>query len=509
MLLDARNATEVPEFLQSEVVIVGAGTVGLFLAEHLIRANKTVLLVDSGGRVADTQRAGDTAVSSGKDLKGLTLGRAFGLGGTSTLWGGQLVEFDEVDLTRGGRQWPIDYAELQRWYRHVYAFLELNDRQSNSAYRRKFGNELDAQGDLERFFTHWLPQPNFAVLFRRSIMSHPLLRIVLNATVNDIAFDESRATLLRARTGDGRTIRVAGTHFVFAAGTIETSRFFLSTQRRPGVPWASNGQVGTYFQDHLGGKIGSVHVKNEQKFRDYFENCFHGGVKLQPRLRLAPHVRKTVSSGVCGYFDFRSSLREKLDNVKFLAKTLGSGASFSRWVTLPADLWSLGRTLYPVALRYARDHRVLALFDRGLEFHVQAEQIPMMESSIRLADEEAQADGLCRAVVDWKVDGAEVGNIRDFARRADEYLRNSGIGRIELSEDELKISQLDDTYHQCGGMCMGASASDGVVDADCRVWGVPNVYVAGASVLPSSSYANSTLTALALAGRLSARLVEA
>jgi choline dehydrogenase-like flavoprotein len=65
---------------------------------------------------------------------------------------------------------------------------------------------------------------------------------------------------------------------------------------------------------------------------------------------------------------------------------------------------------------------------------------------------------------------------------------------------------LSDTAHQCGGLLMSATPDRGVTDPNCRVWNTDNVYVAGASVFPSSSYANCTLTALALTARLADRV---
>ena len=53
---------------------------------------------------------------------------------------------------------------------------------------------------------------------------------------------------------------------------------------------------------------------------------------------------------------------------------------------------------------------------------------------------------------------------------------------------------------------MAASAHEGVVDADCAVHGVPNLYVASAAVFPTSSHANPTLTIVALALRLADHL---
>lgn len=511
MLLDARNSEEVPDHMHAHIVIVGAGTVGLFLAMSLIRAKIPVVLIETGGRVAQTNQSGQTAVSLGKSQNGLTLGRAFGLGGTSTLWGGQLAEFDQFDLTARGRQWPVDYSELRRWYEQVYAFFDINSREPVANYRRRFGNESELESDVERFFTLWLPQPNFAALFRTEIVSSPLLKVVLNATANDISFEASGAKLVRARAHGGREFKISGQNFVFASGTIETSRFFLTTQRRSDVPWKHNEHIGTYFQDHLGGKVGNIRVMDEKKFRDYFENCFVSGVKLQPKLRFAPTVRSSTSSGVCGFFNFQSKLSENIANLKFLIRAFRSGTKFSAFKTLPADFWSLGLALFPLAVRYARDRRVLAFFDRALEFHVQAEQIPTPDSVIRLLNEEPRSDGLFRAAVHWKIDGGEILNIRDFARRAGAYLHQNGIANIEIDERLLRgdgsmTAQFSDTYHQCGGMCMSASASAGVVDPDCRVWGASNVYVAGASVFPTSSHANCTLTALALTRRLASVL---
>ena len=54
---------------------------------------------------------------------------------------------------------------------------------------------------------------------------------------------------------------------------------------------------------------------------------------------------------------------------------------------------------------------------------------------------------------------------------------------------------------------MGQSASTSVVDADCRVHGYDNLFVAGSSVFPSGGgSANPTLTIVALALRLADRL---
>ena len=48
---------------------------------------------------------------------------------------------------------------------------------------------------------------------------------------------------------------------------------------------------------------------------------------------------------------------------------------------------------------------------------------------------------------------------------------------------------------------MGSDPARSVVDANCRVHGYANLYVAGGSVFPTSGWANPTLTIVALALR--------
>jgi choline dehydrogenase-like flavoprotein len=76
------------------------------------------------------------------------------------------------------------------------------------------------------------------------------------------------------------------------------------------------------------------------------------------------------------------------------------------------------------------------------------------------------------------------------------------------SGDLAVLKEATDAYHQCGGARMAHTEEKGVVDSNCKVFGTENLYVAGAAVFPSSSFANPTYTAMALAHRLSDYLIE-
>lgn len=510
MLVDATNAQELPDVLNAPVVIIGAGTVGLFLAVSLARSKIPTILIDAGGRVADTARSGQTAVSVGKVHTGTMLGRAFGLGGTSTLWAGQLAEFDEWDLTVPGREWPIAYSELKKCYEHVYAALNIKPQIFVKLGQILEKDERSVSG-VERFCTPFLPQQNFALRFKADIQSNPLLKVILNATANNILFAGSKANAVRAVAPGGRKIQISGQSFVFACGTLEICRFFLSTQRRSDVPWKHNRNIGAYFQDHISGKVGDVQITDEKKFRDNFEPGFISVHKYHAKLRYSATTKRPPFSGMNGYFRYASNVSENIDNLKFVVRTFKSGVAYSKLSRLPADIWSLGSSIFPLAVRFARDRRILAFMDKGVKFEVLGEQIPVADSAIRLLEEDPRPDGLYRAEVHWKVDGGEIPHIRDFVLRSNAWLQENKLASISIDErllqgDRSILEEFDDFYHQCGGMCMSPSDSSGVVDSNCRVWGTSNVYVAGASVFPSSSHANVTLTALALTGRLASHL---
>ena len=499
--------------LEADTVIVGAGTMGLALATALADAGHEVLLIEAGGLVATTAANTETTEAFGRTHRGTHQGRANGLGGTSTLWGGQLVEFDDEDFTRAYAPWPISRADLEPWYRQVHRRLGVGEPLDFAAYRRRLGGEAGSASGIERFFTAWLPEPNFARLFKRRALSDPKVRILCDATCSGIEFTGAAATSLRIVSG-GRAREVKARRFVFAMGTIATLRFFLSTARSSAVPWRHDAKIGRYFQDHLAGRVGNVTIGDETTFRNYFENAVVDGVKLQPKLRVAAVQRSEEDAnaiGISGYFVFGSDMSEHLANLKQMAKALSSAAGLSTLRELPRAMYAVGSGLAPFVWRYLRDRRVMAFFDKSLEFQVQCEQMPIATSQVRLAGDAPAADGLFKAVVDWQVQGSELARIRQFARSVDQYLRARNIGQLQIDPrldalDPAFMDTLVDTNHQSGGMPMGASADSGVVDPDLRVFGTANVYVAGAVVFPSSSHANCTFTALALTERLAAKL---
>ncbi len=62
--------------------------------------------------------------------------------------------------------------------------------------------------------------------------------------------------------------------------------------------------------------------------------------------------------------------------------------------------------------------------------------------------------------------------------------------------------------HLVGGARMAHRAEDGVVDADHRVFGIPNLFITDGSTFPTQGAANPALTIMATVARLAERLIE-
>ncbi|MBI4277305.1 MAG: hypothetical protein HY660_02515 [Armatimonadetes bacterium] len=121
------------------------------------------------------------------------------------------------------------------------------------------------------------------------------------------------------------------------------------------------------------------------------------------------------------------------------------------------------------------------------------------------------AFGVPFARLDWRVTDLERRTMEAFVRAVDAEFARLNLAGVQRDEwltnsGSEWTRRLSDTFHHIGTTRMASSPKAGVVDADCRVHGVANLFVAGSSVFPTSGYANPTLTILALAIRLADHL---
>ncbi|QRR34232.1 GMC family oxidoreductase [Hydrogenophaga sp. YM1] len=519
MIVDLVHAP--PPDTPHDVIVVGGGTVALLLAVLLERQGQRVLVLETGGGGFETpaQQLNEASVI-GRAHNGIAVARGRALGGTSNLWGGQLTGFVPSDFeARAGvsdAPWPIAYQDLLPWYDAVARELRLADAldEDTPQAHKLFGNGYPEIPGFTLFLTRWLKEPAMARYFGERLRHAPRLTVLLHAhaTGLELSADGQCVAAVRVARPDGRSATLRSPRVVLANGTIEIARLLLAcAAEQPQAPWAANPWLGAGFQDHLEMRGGQVHPIDRPRFLRTFQNIVLGGHKYQPKLRLNTGADPALQ--VSGYFAFESSIAEHLQHLKVLARSLTRGALPRQGLgEVLRHVRGMGSAWLPMAVQYLRHHRIYNPADRGVWLVMHAEQLPRDDSRIALDHQRKDRFGMPLAALDWRIGGRpEVQAMAAFVRRAGRSLQAAGLARVEIDplladEDPRALDRATDTYHQCGGARMGHHPRDGVVDRELRVFGTHNLYVAGAAVFRTSSYANPTFTAMALTARLADQL---
>ncbi|TKT74570.1 FAD-dependent oxidoreductase [Aquamicrobium sp. LC103] len=517
MLTDFSDVSQLPE--SPEIVIVGAGAVGLTMAVDLARRGKQVLLLEAGGRDVDgmSQNYFESAACIGRQLAGLHEARVRALGGTTNLWGGQLVRLDPIVFENrdwlGAGGWPIKGTDLDSAYERAFDLFGMQRRlEDREVWERLTITPPETGKNLEFFFTRWTPEPNFAKLFARDIARLDNLRVVANAPVVGLWSDENGKQIgVVVAHGDGKH-RLRAQKLVLAHGTIEIARLLsMPLTNSSMAPWAGNPWLGRGFSDHVDAYAGKVALLDRKRFHQLFDAAVLDGLKYLPKLKLTEGAQREGSFlGIAAHFVSESANDEELIWLKGVARDLLNRKIDGRVFRGSRRIVSLTRAAIPVATRYLRHRRIYNPGEKGIRLRLTSEQIGLSRSGLRLAD---KADPLGMPIVEmnWQIDGAELETMASFAIAVANFLQREGLAEIDLDNhlldrDPAFLSRADDGYHHMGMARMAASPADGVVDADLRVFGTDNLFVAGAAAFRSTGFANPTLTGVALGLRLSEAL---
>ena len=514
---------------ETDVAIVGAGAAGITLARSLVAADVSVCLLESGGKDYE-QPVQDLAKgeSVGFPYYELQESRLRFFGGTTAIWGGRSALLDPIDFERrpwvADSGWPIDREALNSYYDQASALLDLpasTTRQQSDQTVRRHGLSLDPSL-IET--SHWQFDEQFerfSLARCADLRESPLVRILLHATVTQVVANGPATAVEALEVGNlkGAKGRVKAKAFVLAAGGIETPRLLLaSSERMPSGIGNQHGLVGRYFIEH-------PRARGARVITD----------KVWPLLRAMPRFRRnqgqleaSVLRGAPGLQErkgilntaFSLAVRRPPDGRKNMSQRLYAGIK----ERMPPDhlgrlLWRSfrrGQILAREKISLARGWWRLKGSGYGIYVIIRGEQAPNPESRIIL-NTERDALGMPRADLDWRFSDIDKHSVRVLMSTFDRELKRLGLGKLELSDwlsEEETTWQTDDLvgnhavagYHHIGTTRMASSASQGVVDADCRVYGMGNLFIAGSSVFPTGGWANPTLTILALTLRLGDRL---
>lgn len=560
MIIDARDPG-VPERMEADIAIVGAGAAGIVLALVLAATGRKVVLIEAGGEKfskasQEFYRAQQVEpVSHGP----VDMFRRRVLGGSTSVWGGRCIPFDPIDFEdrdwiAHGR-WPIRYEDVARHYPAALQWLDAGPAQ------------FDAGAALPGEPADMVPAPpsDDVVLNRIERFSHPLhlgswyrerleesanLTVLIEAPVRRIlSRDEGRKIAgvqiaRQGRTGTASDITIGADRVIVCAGGLETVRLLLSSDQDKACGLGNEkGLVGRFYQCHLEGEIGQIQfTAPARQIRQDYEVAPNGtycrryiwlSPEAQRRKRLAglvlrpshpnivdpAHENPVLSAMYLAKNWIVPEYARKLTSLEDCKRLELSRNPLIFWGAHVRNM-ALGAPRLAAFTAHFVRHRTLA--QRKLPsvvlrdpreiypLDINAEQEPNRDSRVFLGDQ-CDAFGMRRLVVDWRTTSADHQRLVEGLKTLAAAFAQSDAARLHFEEDDFALareSRIPVGGHHIGTARMASNPAEGVCDANCAVFGTQGLYLAGAATFSTSGFANPTLTLVALALRLAEHLAE-
>jgi choline dehydrogenase-like flavoprotein len=524
MIYDLHQVGDKDRF-DTDICVVGSGAAGLALAREFLGGTPRVLIVESGGgnreETADALNAGSNA---GIPNSSFSKGRVRVLGGTTDVWPGACIPLAESDflprpwVPHSG--WPFGREHLQPYYARAAELFRvpMDDFQRDvwTTVGTK-GPEFDPAllGHAVNLFS---PRPHryLGKMLQRALERSSNVDVLLHATASEIVTNPegSEVAAIEVRSLAGKKARIHARVFVICGGGFENARLLLLSRRYETAGVGNRHDVvGRYFQDHPAGKVATIHTDKPKRLQSPYGVSFRGFPPRPgpyPKIRLSYELQQreqvlNCSANVVWDIDIGSAEQGMLQVFRAL-----------RGLRRPLLPWSevkkIIRDMPGMALFLARYLRGQASLTppRSMWLLSMAEQAPNPASRIQLA-EERDALGLHKLRLDWQTTELDHRTHAAMANAVRGEFGRLGLARVEVADWVRPgaagwSSNLLGAYHPTGSTRMSHDPKLGVVDEQCRVHGVANLYIGGSSVFPTSGYANPTFTIAALAVRLADRL---
>ncbi len=546
MILSAHDLPE-DHLLRADICIVGAGAAGITIALDLIDRNLDVLLLESGSQQEDPQTQAlyrgsvtDERMHSPPDRY-----RQRRFGGSTTIWGGRCMPLDAIDFEARDfvphSGWPIDMNSLMPYYRRANQLCEAGEfaytaEEAFSGTQRPmiegFASALFSTDTLERFSC----PTDFGARYFHKLKAARNVRVVMHANVTSVRLSKAcnQVESLSVQTLGGRKLRVGAQRYVLATGGLEVVRLLLASRdQQPEGIGNRYDVVGRYYMCHLAGTIGSLQFTGPLSAVHNGYDISEEGVYCRRRLALTADAQRKLRLG-----NFIARLHHPritqpahgnaVLSLLFLAKIFipyeyakrlhgDDRVGLMDWLRHVGNIAGRPMDAFGFAWHMLRDRKLaerkfpsIIIRSRAnlfsLDFH--AEQQPNPASRVSLSGD-LDALQMPRLLIDWRYTAGDVDTVRRALELLAQELGRSGVGRFDYdpSTVELEMTRYG-AYggHHIGTARMGNDPRSSVVDADCRVHGVDNLYISSSAVFPTSSQANPTLTIIALALRLSSHL---
>ncbi len=537
-----------------DLCIIGTGPAGITLALEYqkLQPEHRVLLIEYGpeqrpatNKLDDSIRITDPA---NHHLPYECTNK--GLGGSSATWGGRCVMYDPIDfmpreILAGQCTWnPALFDEARRYAGQAAEYFECGEARFDLGEIPTFAKTRIAEGfqsgDVtDSVIERWSMPTRFGERYGAHIESAKNLHLLAGWEAYSFKTAPESGAISEVVIRDGsrtRQAKITVRTVVLAAGAQETTRLLLKNkqifQKRGGVP----DSLGRYYQGHVSGKIASVRFWGDPKKTEYGFLRSPDGAYLRRRMQLStkaildnnllntalwldnplyvdPEHRNGAMSFM--YLAMIMPVLGKRLAPPAVARSITKGKTTGIFKHLKNIIKDLPKSLtIPAAIfykRYCIKRKLPGVFlysPRNIyALHFHAEQVPVPENRMALGEDGETLE------IHYKYTDEDVNSIIRTHELLDTWLRKCKCGELiywyPKSELPAAIREMSiDGIHQAGTTRIAASAEDGVVDENLKVWGTPNLYVCSSSVFPTSGQANPTFLLGTFAVRLAHHLAS-
>ena len=505
MHIDARKLDN-NTLIQGDICIVGAGAAGISMALDFLGTSKKVILLEGGGFEYDSKvqdlYAGENL---GQRYFPLRSCRLHFFGGTSGHWAGMCSPYDPIDFKKRSwvpdSGWPITREELDPFYAMANKVLELGPYRYDLEYWHGEMPMPPMPLDNEVFWNkmwQFSPPTQFGSKYREDIVNAANIHLYTYSNLTDIKVNSSgrSVTQVVATNHEGKTQTIRAKQFILACGAIQNARMLLASNSQQSNGLGNqNDLVGRYFMEHLEVRSAELYLEKGFDMSLYLMESVGG----RPRAEISMTEKTQEQHGILnGTISFTPI--ELTKNEKPLIDVWTNEDPRKSFDNL---LQNFDRRINPEDDGY-QNSRVYELFTR-------MEQSPNPKSRVVLSDEKDSL-GVPKANLHWDLTDLDVHSLRTLYRIFGKETGKAGIGRVKMFDflwDANKYDMLDTLgggWHHMGTTRMHDDPKQGVVDKNCKVHGISNLYVAGSSCCTTAGAPNPTLNLVALALRLSDHL---
>lgn len=504
MHVDARKLGN-DTLIEGDICIIGAGAVGISIALDWINLPYKVILLEGGGFEYDDKiqelYAGKT---TGQPYYPLKSARLHYFGGTSGHWGGMCTPLDPIDFEKrdwiANSGWPINKTTLDPFYERAQKKVEVGPYQYDLDYWQKNTKDLnplpfEKEVVWNKIF-QYSPPTRFGDRYRSDIVNAPNIHLYTYANLVDLKANGniSQITELTVTNFSGKKQKVRAKYFIMACCSIQNARMLLaSNAQAPNGIGNDNDLVGRYFMEHLEIKSAEIYLNHSDHLNLY--KLYPPKVRAELAITAEKQRQYRILNGTASLTPLEIANRHESNmetwNKKDPRESMKNLEKSHEISKVDKLIMKLTKDIY-----------------KAFELFTRIEQEPSPGCRVTLDSEKDQL-GVPRAKLHWQLSSLDKYSVRTLYKLIGEQAGIAGIGRVRMMEylhDEKDFTWPKSTgggWHHMGTTRMSDDPKTGVVDADCRVHGIPNLYIAGSSCFPTAGSANPTLTAIALSLRLS------